>query len=341
MNIVNYLDESLKKQFDKLASHIIQSWAWGDFRKKTGVGVERIGFFKNGKLASAYQITFHKIPFTNFTVAYLPKSKVPEKQVLNFLLDVGKKHNAIFIKLEPNVTKEDPEAKRVKELLLYKNIIQSPKSIFATQTFLIDLTKSEDELLAAMHHKTRYNIKLAQRRGVKVKEASSSKSFEIFIKLQRETAARQKFFVHPDSYYRKMWQTLKPEGLVHLILAKYKGKVLSAWILFKFGKILYYPYGGSAERHKNLMASNLLAWEAIRLGQRLGCTVFDFWGALGENPDVNDPWYGFHRFKVGYGGKLVEYVGTFDLVINGPLYYLFIFVDKLRWFVLHILRIFA
>lgn len=332
--MVNYVDEKSKKQFDKSAGHIIQSWAWGEFRKKTQVLVERIGVFKNGKLTSCYQITFHKIPFTNLTVGYLPKSKIPEKQVLNFLFDVAKKHKAIFIKLEPNVTKDNSEAKRVKELLSNTNITQSSKRIFAAHTFLIDLTKPEDELLAAMHHKTRYNIKLAQRHGIKIEEANNKKSLEIFLKLQRETANRQKFFVHPDSYYRKMWQTLKPEGMVHLLLAKYKKEILTAWVLFRHDKTLYYPYGGSSDKFKNLMASNLLAWEAIKFGKKLGCEVFDFWGALGQNPDESDPWYGFHRFKAGYGGKLVEYVGTFDLVINKPLYYLFTLLDKIRWLIL-------
>ncbi len=336
--MVNYVSQSFKKQFDQLADHIIQSWEWGEFRKKTGVEVERISLFKNNKLTSVYQITFHKIPFTNFTAGFLPKSKIPESQVLDFLKEVAKKHKAIFIKLEPNVTKDGFEAKRVKKLLSNKNITQSAQTIFATQTFLIDLTKSEEELLSKMHPKTRYNIRVAKKNGVKVEEATDAKSFEVFIKLQKETAARQKFFVHPGSYYRKMWQTLKPEGFAHLLLAKYEGKILVAWVLFRFGETLYYPYGGSQELHKNVMASNLLAWEAMRLGKKLGCEVFDFWGALGENPNPSDPWYGFHRFKVGYGGKLVEFVGTFDLIINKPLYYFFTLADKLRWFFLRIIK---
>jgi len=338
MTNVNYLDESFKKQVDKLAGHIIQSWDWGEFRKKTGVKVERIGFSKNSKLTSIYQITFHKIPFTNFTVGYLPKSKIPEKQVLKFLEKVGKKNNAIFIKLEPNVTTNSHEAKRVKELLSSKFITQSSKSVFASHTFLINLTKSEEELLTVMHPKTRYNIRLAQRHGVKIEEASDKKSFDTFLKLQKETAARQKFFVHPNSYYRKMWQILKPENLVHLLLAKYKGEILSAWILFRFGKTLYYPYGGSAEIYKNVMASNLLAWEAIKFGKKIGCETFDFWGALGQNPDSSDPWYGFHKFKAGYGGKLVEFVETFDLIINRPIYYLFIIADNIRWRLLKLIK---
>lgn len=323
-----------KKQFNRQTSHIIASWEWGEFRKKTGVEVVRIAAFDGSKLILPFQITFHKIPKTPFTAGYCPKCPLPNKQILEKLSEVSKEKRAIFIKLEPNVTTDQIEAERVSNLLMNNKIIHSAKPIFATHTFLIDLEKSEDQLLAAAHPKTRYNIKLAQRHGVKVEEAKDEKSFEIFLKLQRETARRQKFFIHDNDYYRKMWQILKPENLVHLLLTKYQNRVLAAWILFKFGDTIYYPYGGSADIHKNLMASNLLAWEAIKLGKKLGCGVFDFWGALGENPNPADPWYGFHRFKAGYGGRLVEFVGAFDLIINRHLYSFFKLVDKLRWLIL-------
>jgi len=327
---VRELEEKEKSKHDLLQSHIIQSWQWGEFRKKTGTIVKRIGVFKNNKLTSSYQITFHKIPRTNFTVGYLPKSDIPKTQILDFLYKLGQSEKALFIKIEPNVEKEI-QAKRVKELLLHKDIVQSPKTIFAPHTFLLDLTKSEEELLTKMHPKTRYNIRLAQKHGLKVEEKNDEKSFEVFLKLQSQTAKRQKFYIHPNDYYRKMWQTLKPENMAHLLIASYKKEPLVAWVLFRFKNTIYYPYGGSSERHKNLMASNLIAWEAIRLGKKLGCKVFDFWGALGENPDPKDPWYGFHRFKAGYGGRLVEFVGTYDLVINPFLYQLFLLIDKIRW----------
>jgi lipid II:glycine glycyltransferase (peptidoglycan interpeptide bridge formation enzyme) len=334
---VRELTKNEAKQHDFLQSHIIQSFLWGDFRKKTGVSVKRVGLFKNNALISSYQITFHKIPKTNFTVGYLPKSNIPESQVLDFLHELGQKEKAIFIKIEPNIEK-DTQTERVKELLLHKNIVQSPRTIFAPNTFLLDLTKTEEELFSKMHPKTRYNIRLAQKHGIVVEEKDDEKSLEIFLKLQRETAKRQKFYIHPDFYYKKMWQTLKPQKMVHLLLASYKKELLVTWMLFRFKDTIYYPYGGSAEIYKNLMASNLVAWEAIGLGKKLGCKVFDFWGALGENPDPKDPWYGFHRFKAGYGGRLAEFVGTYDLVINPLLYQLFLFTDKLRWIILRKLR---
>lgn len=329
------------QEFNRVVNHIIQSFEWGEFRQKTGVRVRRIGVFEENVLRKAYQITFHSLPFGKLTIGYLPKSDIPIPSVCQYLKEIGQEENAIFIKLEPEVEKGKIKDKNGQNFLKQKEIVKSPKTIFAPHTFILDLKKSEEELLSKMHPKTRYNIRLAQKHGVKVEEKSDQKSFNLFLKLQRETARRQKFFIHPDSYYQKMWATLRPKKMVHLLLASYKNEPLCAWILFRFGNILYYPYGGSSQIHKNLMASNLIAWEAIRLGKKLGAKTFDFWGALGENPAPSDPWYGFHRFKAGYGGKLVSYIGAYDLVIKPIFYQTFILADKIRWFLLRTSRTFG
>jgi lipid II:glycine glycyltransferase (peptidoglycan interpeptide bridge formation enzyme) len=122
-----------------------------------------------------------------------------------------------------------------------------------------------------------------------------------------------------------MWETLihekRKEGLqAKLFKAIYDGKTLVTWVVFLFNNVIYYPYGASSSLHREVMASNLMMWEMIRLGKREGCTSFDMWGSLGLNPNPKDPWFGFHRFKQGYGAELVECAGSFDLVINKPLY---------------------
>ena len=119
-------------------------------------------------------------------------------------------------------------------------------------------------------------------------------------------------------------------------LAKYKNQTLAAWILFVYKDTLYYPYGASSNLHRETMASNLMMWEAIKYGKSLGLKKFDMWGALSQNPDKNDPWYGFHRFKEGYGPKHIEFAGSFDLVINPILYKLYKITDKVRWVLLRL-----
>ncbi|MDP3758547.1 MAG: peptidoglycan bridge formation glycyltransferase FemA/FemB family protein, partial [Candidatus Daviesbacteria bacterium] len=121
--------------------------------------------------------------------------------------------------------------------------------------------------------------------------------------------------------------------------ASYKGKSLTAWMLLNFKDILYYPYGGSSKAHPEVMANNLVAWEAIKLGKKLKLKNFDMWGALGPDASPKNPWFGFHKFKQGYGGQLVEYIGTYDLVFNWPAYWMFTIIDRLTPLKIFLLRL--
>ena len=316
-----------KEKYNRTVDHVIQSWEWGEFRKKTGVKVIRLGKFDKGKLSRGFQLTIHNLPLTKFTVGYLPKGSMLDKQTLKALEEIGRKENCIFIKLEPNIQK----ITNYQLPITNYQLTPSPNPLFTKYNFLIDLTKTEKELLMNMKAKTRYNVRLAQRRGVKVQEKEDKASFETYLKLYFETCKRQKYFGHDEKYHHLMWETLKPAGIAHLLIASYKKEPLAAWMLLKFKDTLYYPYGGSSTKLRNLMASNLICWEAIRLGKKLGCKTFDMWGSLGPHPDKSHPWYGWHWFKAGYGGRLVEYVGSYDLVVNPPMYKLFNFANQIRW----------
>ena len=130
-------------------------------------------------------------------------------------------------------------------------------------------------------------------------------------------------------------------GIAHLLIARYQNMPLAAWTLFSFHNVLYYPYGTSSRQFREVMAPNLLMWEAIKLGKKLGCLSFDMWGALGPNPNPNDPFYGFNKFKEGYGAQLVEYVGTYDLVLKPKLYLLYTLANSWRWKILRLKRKFS
>lgn len=319
-----------KERFNRLALHPLQSWEWGEFRKKTGIEVVRLGKYDKEKLVETAQLTIHWIPFTSWTIGYLPKGGIPSCEMLNKLVEIGRQYRCIFIKLEPNVRAENSQFK----------IVSSPHSLFTKYTFQLDLSKSEEELLAAMHPKTRYNIKVAQKHKVYIKEDNTSGAFEKYLQLTFETTKRQKFFAHDRRYHQLMWETLKPPGIAHLFTANYKSgdknQILVTWIVFLFNDILYYPYGASSSEFRNVMASNLMMWEAILWGKNHGAKVFDMWGGLGPNPDPIDPWYGFHRFKQGFGPKLIEFAGSFDLVINPHLYRLYNLTYKARQILLKI-----
>lgn len=336
--IVREVTEKEKSSFNQTVSHVIQSWEWGEFRKKTGLDLVRLGHFEGNRLVMAYQLTFHPVPFFKQTIGYLPKGPMPDETMVEALRDISQKKNAAFIKIEPNVTSNQLPASQAKrgepearDQLKKLGLIESKKTLFTRYNFLVDLTKSEDQLLAVMHPKTRYNIGIAKKKGVEVYESTKEKAFEIYLKLYFETTHRQKYFGHTPGYHRLLWETLMPAKMARVLVAKYQGKLLVAWMLFNFGDTLYYPYGGSSVEHKEVMASNLVAWEAIRLGKKMGLATFDMWGALGPDANENDPWYGFHRFKAGYGPKHVEYVGTYDLILKPQLYNALNWADRVRW----------
>lgn len=321
-----------KTKFNLSATHIMQSWQWGDFRKKMGQTVLRYGLYEGLKLIKVFQITLHPIPFTRYFVGYLPKGIFPDKELLENLRKIGQKYSCAFIKLEPNIELDD---KQHSISNIPKEFIKSPKSLFPKHNFIIDLTQSEEELLKNMHPKTRYNINVAKKHRVKIEQKTDNEGFDIFLRLYLETTKRQGFFGHNENYHRQFFNQFKDSGMARILIASYKPPPkfektpLAAWMLVNFKDTIYYIYGGSSIEYKQVMANNLIAWEAIRLGKKLGLQKFDMWGALGEDADLKDPWFGFHSFKKGYGGKLIEYIGTFDLIFNRPIYIVFTFIDRL------------
>lgn len=320
-----------KKAFNKKALHPLQTWEWGQFRQKTGIGVVRLGRYKDNKLVETAQITFHPIPFTDKKIGYFPKGPIPSRQMLGKLFETGKKENCVFIKLEPNIP---INTKSIDVFTSQPHIRQSPHPLFTKYTFQLDLTKSEDDILKDMHSKTRYNIKVAQKNGVEVREENNISAFNNYLGLLFETTRRQKFYAHNQKYHQLMWETLHPGGIAHLLNAKIKdgGKeiTLVSWILFLLNGVLYYPYGASSGKFRNVMASNLMMWEAIRFGKKHKAAIFDMWGSLGPSPDVNNPWYGFHRFKEGYSPRLAEFAGSFDIIIDPFKYKIYSLLYKIR-----------
>lgn len=227
--------------------------------------------------------------------------------------------------MEPNITLAD--FKKIRSM----HLTPSHHPLFTRYTFLLDLTKPEEMLLSSMHPKTRYNIRVAQKHEIQVKEDNSEKAFNDYLRLSEETTKRQGFFAHNRTYQQTMWNIMNKKGIAKLWTASYKGETLAAWILFVRNKTVYYPYGASGRNHRETMAPNLLLWEIMKWAKHNGISSFDLWGALGPEPDPHDPWYGFHRFKQGYNPELIEFAGSFDVILSPFLYRLYCVSDKLRW----------
>lgn len=349
-----------REAYNAVVSHPLQSYEWGEFREKSGVKVVRRGLWEGKKLVSGFQLTIHPIPRTNFTIGYLPKSDLPSREVLKELEKIGKEHNCIFIQLEPNSIahrhsgddqREDSRISRGgvsvrdsgKSLIPLEGagmtelgLIPSAHPLFTKYTFIMDLTKSEDAILKGMHQKTRYNIKVALKHDVKVAEENTGEAFQRYWELTEETTKRQKFYAHTKQYHKLQWETFPHTNgsnqlTSHLLTATVEKKILTTMLFFVFHDTLYYPYGASSNEARNTMHSVLTMWEGIKFGKKLGLKQFDMWGSLSENPDQSDPWFGFHRFKQGFGPDLVEFVGSYDLVLNPFAYQGYKVADKLRW----------
>ncbi|HRN70846.1 MAG TPA: peptidoglycan bridge formation glycyltransferase FemA/FemB family protein, partial [Candidatus Woesebacteria bacterium] len=314
MKIQLISDSFSKEQINAIALHPMQTWEWGEARKETRVEVVKIGEFDNDKLINIFQMTLHPVPKTPWKIGYLPRSVFPSKQVLQFLEQYGKENNLIFIKIEPYVVKNDTI-----RYPLSASLIKSSHPLFPEWTQMLDISKDEETLLKEMKSKTRYNIRLAEKKGVIVKEEFTEEGFEKFIKLYFDTTERQKYYGHTKQYHKIIWDNLK-NGIAHILIAYFEKQPLSAYELFFFKDTLFYPYGGSSEKHRDVMASNVIMWEAIKLGKKLGAKKFDMWGSLPPDYDPNNPWSGFTKFKEGYGTYFVEFVGSYDLVINPLLY---------------------
>ena len=328
-------------------NHPLQSFEWGEFRKKTGVKVIRRGIIekdlpagRQDKILNPYQITVHQTPGFPYFIGYFPKGELPSEELLNELKEIGDKQRLSFIQLEPNV-----------EIGNWKleggiGLRSAFHPLFTRYTFILDLTKTEEELLKNMHQKTRYNIRLSEKKGVRVEVDNSDEAFEQYLKLTKQTTERQKFYAHGENYHKLMWSTLRSSTIkqlsnqtidlnklqAHLLVARYEDRILVTYILFTFKDTLYYPYGASSDEHREVMASHFTMWEAIKFGKNLGLKKFDMWGAANvPDPKPSNEYFGFHRFKEGFGATLTEFVGSYDLVINPLNYRLLTVADKIRW----------
>ena len=240
----------------KNVNHIVQSAEWSDFKTEFGtkaIKVQDIIFTK------------HKIPFLPFYVGYAPRVNFfTQKFDLNELKKVATQEKCIVIRFDvPNVLASDIESETIKSLVSQFAI--SPKSTFAKHNVLIDLSDDLLKISEKFNQKARYNIKLAEKKGVKVQQMNNDEGLKIFYDLLKETGKRQNFLPHSFKYYKLAFEKLSKNNNATILVATYENIPLTAWMLFHKDGVLYYPYGASSTEHKNLMAADLVVWEALKL----------------------------------------------------------------------------
>jgi len=302
--------------------HFLQSKYWREIKERLGNKTYEVGdyFFKTTKL-----------PLLDKNVGYMPRPDL-KKLDLEKLYIEGKKARCINIVIDPSNLKGELDKEQLDKFTNSKYLVErTPElQIHLQNNVVIDLNLADEELLKNMKQKHRYNLKLAQKKGVEVKIENSEESFKVFLKLYKETIGRQQYHGRNEHYLETAWKVLKEAeskeqtNLVQIATAYYQGEPLVSWFLINFDKTIYYPYGGSSEKDKNVMAPYALVWEIIQWGKKEGYASFDLFGIKEDTDD------GYSRFKVGFGGTQLKYEDTLNLIIDRNLYSLFKVASAIR-----------
>jgi len=288
---------------------LLQSWNWGELQARFGWSVERllVGDGRHGLCSLQRTATL----FPGGAVYYIPRgpavAEAARMQVLDALERRARSGGGIIIRVEPNARVGDEWP----AFFEGRSFVQGkPVQPLATQLLNIDL--DPEALKASFKPKTRYNLNLAERKGV---SATASKDVASFARLAGETAKRQGIHLPGTAYYQAALDLFGRRDEVRLYLAQHEGDLLAGIMVFRFGKTAYYLFGGSTERKRELMPNYLLHWQAMLDFRALGCDTYDWWG-IPEEPAPDHPWFGLYRFKTGFGGETVRYVGLYEHVLR-------------------------
>lgn len=305
---------------------ILQSYEWGELKSLHGWKPNRFAVEKEGKIIAAASVLKRKLPYINFNLFYCPRGPVLDfknTEAFDFLLSEikkeAKKQNAILLKIDPQIPENEVG---VVEMLKSRGFKFQKKQIQPRSTLIIVLSKSEEELLKSFEEKTRYNIRLSAKKGVVVREVSNDYGVETFYNIYKETAGRDNFLIHPLKYYQNIKKCLIDKGMANIFIAYYEDKPIAGVYVFTFGKRAWYMYGASSNAHRNLMPNHALHWEVIKWAKQRGYTSYDLFG-IPSTPNPQHPLWGVYKFKKGFNGALVKYIGVYDLALNPILYYLF------------------
>ncbi len=320
MILVN--EKNIEKYNEFLAKHdrcnFQQSVEWGKV-KEAWTNEIVLAEDKAGNIVGSISVLIRKIPiFGNIMyVSRGPICDIHDKKVLsdltNSLKELAKKYKAFVLKMEPDIKSDDKEFREIVKELGYKikdDAKNFSEAIQPRYVFRLDLKgKTEDEIFKAFHQKTRYNVRLATKKGVVIKEGTRE-DLKDFHEIMKITGKRDDFIIRPLSYFEKMYDELGEH--VHLLMAYYEDKPISGIFNIDFGNKVWYLYGASSNEHRNLMPNYLLQWEGIKYAISNGKDMYDFRGVVGV-VDESHPQYGLYRFKKGFDAEFTEFIGEIYL----------------------------
>lgn len=326
--------------------HILQTARWARLKADFGWRGQRVVLrtipSPDAPLLGGASILYRPLPWGQ-SVAYIPKGPAVDwsdgaqtRAVLTMARNAAVKGRAALLKIEPDL----PPSVELEAALRGYGYQPSPQRVQPLSTIILDITGDEEAILARMKQKWRYNIRLAERKGVTVREGGMD-DLPAVQALMDATGARDGFSAHNLAYHRRATELFAPQGLMTWLLAEHEGELLSAIAIFALGRSAYYMWGASSDSGRNLMPNHAVQWAAIRWARAKGCAQYDLWGIpdeVGANPDAyteQESWgegglWGVYRFKQGFGGRVARFTGAWDLPLSRPGYALYKLALRVR-----------
>ncbi len=298
---------------------LLQSWGWGEFQKEYGRKIWRIAAVEDGQILGVALAQL--IPTKLRTHLYVSNGPILDYQnhpevlqaILGHLKAIGIQEKVKFIRLDPLIE----ETKENRRIFSTFNLVPARTHTQAEHKWLLNIERSEEEILSQMSKDTRYEIRKSEREGVTVSSSTNIEDYQKFEEIFLDTVKRHKFITHPISYYKKQFEVLTKENMYRVYLAKKDGQTVAAALIAFFGESAAYLHAGSLNSTEvnKLMAPQALIWQAIKDAKAQGCKIFDFWG-ITNSTNPKDSWAGFTKFKKGFGGYQFDVVRAHDLPLS-------------------------
>lgn len=320
------------------AGGIMQSFEWGEFRGEFGWNPQRLVVRDSGEIVLAASVLEKPLP-SGYCFFYTPEGPVLKdgdwKSAANktafellgdYLKTQAKNCKALFLKIDPHVETEQFDVK----WLQGQGFRDSPEDIQPAFVTHVDLQPSEEDILASMKQKGRYNIRYAQKKDVTVRRGQTEADLKTFYDLLKQTAERQGITYRDEEYFVKFREHfMVAQDQAEFFFAEYAGKPIATTLVTYFGDESVYLYGGSSEEDRNVFGSYLIQWEGMKAAKARGCTYYNMTG-VAHDDDPNNRWAGLRQFKLKFGGPVIELVGAWDYVYQPLTYKAFTFADKAR-----------
>jgi lipid II:glycine glycyltransferase (peptidoglycan interpeptide bridge formation enzyme) len=323
-----------------LYGHLLQSYEWGELTRILGSKVVRLGAFEDEVLTGTMQIAINPVPFPFLHFCWLycvrgPSVLSSSDSALPSLIlhahSIGQREHAVVLRVEPNIADNMPDENEWINAFHALHFRDYPFAIHGRRSWVLDITSSLDTLFKHFKMTWRQNVRVAERKGVSIREASNNEDILAYYTLLQVTSKRDSFFIHPLEYHQAIYQKFKLKGDAVLFLAEYEGKAIAAKMLIRYGNWCWDMFGASSNQFRNLKATYLLQYRCIQWAKEHNCTHFDF-RTIPEYLEPETEMWGVYEYKQGFGGYSRLNIPTQDFVYRSVWYAIWVILVRWRRF---------